>query len=65
MAEKRWGQGIPKGMGFLKRMIVAARAKGLTVQKSTFVAGWSITLPNGAVYQAKSDSDLVSYVKGY
>ena len=49
----------------IKRAIIQARAKDLTVRRNVFHGGWSVQLPNGCTYNAKTDVDLVEYVKGY
>lgn len=46
-------------------IIKLAKNKGLRVIKNSFVEGWSITLPSGGTYCAKTVSDLIGYIKGY
>lgn len=49
----------------IARALVMARHKGLKVQLCLLESGWSIGLPNGSHYHAKSNEDMCSYVKGY
>lgn len=49
----------------LKRAILQARTKDLTVRKNSQAVGWCVMLPNGSTYNPKTDADLIEYVKGY
>ena len=49
----------------LKRIIIQARTKDLTVRKNSQAVGWCVMLPNGSTYNPKTDADLIEYVKGY
>lgn len=52
-------------MSDIKRAIILARTKELTVRRNQFCGGWDVMLPNGSHFLAKTDKDLVEYVKGY
>ncbi len=49
----------------IKDAYLQARKKGLRVMKNTFLTGWSIELPNGSSYHAKTDHDMITYIQGY
>lgn len=49
----------------IKRAILVARTKSLTVRKNQVIPGWNVVLPNGGNYHAKTDKDMVGFVKGY
>jgi len=49
----------------IKVAIIQARTKDLTVRKNSQAIGWCVMLPNGSTYNAKTDQDMVEYVKGY
>ena len=49
----------------IKVAIIQARTKDLTVRKNSQAIGWCVMLPNGSTYNAKTDQDMVEYLKGY
>lgn len=49
----------------LNLIIKLVKGKGLSVVKNSFAEGWSIILPSGGTYLAKTMPDLINYIKGY
>ncbi len=50
---------------YLLKFIMMGKRKGLSVVANRFLNGWSIRLPNGSVYSAIDNNDMINYVKGY
>lgn len=49
----------------INNILAKAKRKGITVRRNIWTTGWSIGLPNGGTYHAKTTDDMIDYVNHY